>query len=252
MNLEELRQFSDTVATPRLMELFEKTVIPDGTCFIDSLEISFFDGRSFGVESQIKASGLLYREGTVESYSYDECDIDIDDFMAEHKDCFFVSDGLLRIMDEIAELEVSSKIRNIGKCSEFFFQLSAPKELKIESSSIMYEKMKYLLHEGNANSKAPLSEQIDTAAQRGAAAQLQGEGFLKVKHFGWGIVKDEQGNEYMVPDEDSIDDITGLLESQTTGELFKITKRDENGDPIEIQNLYEYEQTHKADNHERF
>ena len=68
MNSEELLQFRESVAFPALKKLFERTDIPDGFCCINELSVSFLDGRSCGVDSEIKATGLLFKNGEVEEY----------------------------------------------------------------------------------------------------------------------------------------------------------------------------------------
>lgn len=145
MHPNDLKEFRDNVATPRMMELFEKTQIPEGTCYIDHLEISFLDGRSHGADSRIQASGMVYRDGKVEEYHYDECDVDLSEFYAEHKDCIFISDAPLRVGDELAEMDLNSVIRNIGQCERIFHQFKAPDDIKMEMVSIGYEKMNHLL-----------------------------------------------------------------------------------------------------------
>ena len=52
---------------------------------------------------------------------------------------------------------------------------------------------------------------------------------IEVESKGWGILKDSEGNTYYC-DADGY----GMVESAVTGELFKISKRDENGYPVEI------------------
>ena len=52
---------------------------------------------------------------------------------------------------------------------------------------------------------------------------------MKVKYIGLGILEDERGNKYIC-DEDGYGSIYSLL----TGELYRITNRDKNGNPIGI------------------
>ena len=161
MHPNDLIQFRDTVAIPCMMKLFEKTSIPDGTCYIDNLEISILDGRNCGFDSRIQASGLSYRNGVAEKYLYDECDVVLSDFLAKHKDTIFISDGSLRICDELEELDLSTRIRNIRDCGRFFYWLESPKEIKIELVSIQYEKLKYLLAQRERESQVKCSSSVD-------------------------------------------------------------------------------------------
>lgn len=155
MHPNDLKEFRDNVAMPRLLALFEKTQIPDGARFIDSLEISLLDGRNCGFDSRIQASGLFYHNGKAEKYSYDELDVSLSDFFTDHKDCTFISDGSLRITDELEEMDLSTRIRNINSCPRFFHWLESPNDINIEMTSIQYEKLKYML----ANSEVTISRE---------------------------------------------------------------------------------------------
>lgn len=93
MTPEELKRFKEEVADPRMREIFDNTVIPEGACFIDKVEIGFLDGRSCGFESVIEASGLQYADGKVQEYQYSETDVSVDEFVEAHKGCSFISDG---------------------------------------------------------------------------------------------------------------------------------------------------------------
>lgn len=145
MHPNELKQFRRNTADPRMKQLFEETQIPDGTCFIESLEIDRLDGRSWGYDNHIQASGLLYRNGQTEEYFYDEADVDLKSFFDSHKDCIFISDGNLRIGDELEEMDLSTRLRKINTCEKYFSWFHAPTSINIEMFSIQYEKAKYLL-----------------------------------------------------------------------------------------------------------
>lgn len=60
---------------------------------------------------------------------------------------------------------------------------------------------------------------------------------MKVTDAGWGTLKDAEGNIYS-------DDGTGegTVTSCTTGEVFCISKRDENENPVELIPYYDYDQ----------
>ena len=164
MHPNDLIQFRDKVAIPCMMQLFEKTHIEDGTCFIDNLEIALLDGRGCGFDNHVCASGLLYRSGVVEEYSFDECDVELSDFFAEHKGCIFISDGALRVSDELDELDLHTCIRNIKSCGRFFSWFSVPSEMNIEMVSGQYEKMKHLLAEQKVSERSDLDSLVNAAA----------------------------------------------------------------------------------------
>ena len=145
MHPRDLEHFRDHVAIPRMMQLFEKTHIPEGTCYIDKLEIGFLDGRSCGHETYFEASGMTYRSGKAEEYLFSMCDISTEEFFSMHKDCIFMADGDLLVSDELEDMELRTRIRNIEACQKLFPMMEAPKDMQTEFASIAYEKLKHLL-----------------------------------------------------------------------------------------------------------
>lgn len=166
MHPRDLIQFRDNVAVPRMKQLFEQTPIEEGACFIDDLEIARLDGRSCGFDNHVSAAGLLFRNGVAEEYSYDECDVEFSDFFAEHKHCIFISDGKLCVADELDELDLRTRIRNIGDCGRFFPWFVAPSEINIEWASIQYEKLKYLLSVQKTAERPALDSLVNAAAEQ--------------------------------------------------------------------------------------
>lgn len=166
MRPNELKEFRNNVAMPRMMQLFENTEIPEGACYIARLELEFLDGRSCGVDSHIMASGVVYRDGRAEKYTYNDYDVDFNSFFLAHKDCVFISDGYLRVYDELDDMEINTKIRNIETCKNIFPWFDISSEIKYEMSSIQYEKVKYLLEN---QQKTSLDEQINVAGARASA-----------------------------------------------------------------------------------
>lgn len=168
MHVRDLEYFRDHVAIPRMMQLFENTEIPEGACYIDDLQVSYLDGRNCGHESLIEASGLSYKGGKVEKYHFSECDISLNDFLVSHKDCVFLSDGQLLVADELQEMELRTYIRNKQDCEKLFPLMKCEQDMKYEFTSIVYEKMKYLLNtqekEVPAADKPSLDERINKAA----------------------------------------------------------------------------------------
>lgn len=163
MHPNDLKEFRDNIAMPRMMQLFETTHIPEGACYIDNLELEFLDGRSCGVDSHIVASGLIYYDGQAKKYMFDEYDADFNAFFEAHKDCVFLSDGKLRINDDMDEMVLNTKIRNVETCKNIFPWLDISCEIKVEMTSVPYEKLKYLLEN---QQKTSLDEQIGVAGAR--------------------------------------------------------------------------------------
>lgn len=145
MNYEELKNFREDVAAPTLQRIFDNTEIPEGTVCINNMIISFLDGRNCGHESRIEASGLLFRNGRVEKYEYDELDLEPSEFFNVHKDCTFISDGRIRVKDDLTEMDLSTRIYNLRECGKLFPQLANAPQIYPELQSIVFEKMKYLL-----------------------------------------------------------------------------------------------------------
>lgn len=145
MNYSELMEFREQVAEPRLQSLLDATVIPEGVCCIDCLEIGFLDGRSCGVDYHILASGLICHNGQIERYNFDEYDVSVSEFVDVHKDCVFISEGVLCLEDEVSEFEVHTKIRNMS----MFVSILPPeyeqtKGLDVKNDFLPYVKMERL------------------------------------------------------------------------------------------------------------
>lgn len=176
MNIEDLRQFRDQVAMPRMMQLFEKTQIPEGTCYIDNLEVSFLDGRSCGYDSSIEASGLSYSDGKVEEYRYSEQDVDLGDFLAAHRDCVFLYDGRLSVTDEIAGIELRTCLGKVQESRKLFFQMEGCEAMRIEDAPIAFEKMRYLLSAQrgkDTDREKPLDDLMREAREKAAGKNAQ-------------------------------------------------------------------------------
>ena len=152
-----------------MKELLDKTEIPEGLCCIDNVEISYLDGRSYGTDSLIKASGLLYKKGKVEEYKYEEADVDVSDFIEAHKTCVFMSDGKLSVWDELEETEVNALIRNYDFCGRLFPDLLSFNDLRKEWNFIEFIKMQHLYKEqmaqGQSKEETSLSDKIRIAEE---------------------------------------------------------------------------------------
>jgi hypothetical protein len=135
------------------------------------MEMSFWDGRSYGVATQFIASGLQKQNGIITEYSFEEIDISCAEFVDAHKNCVFLSHGDLKIYDQLDNITLTTDIGNLSyKCVEFFPELSDCKQLTIRSSELEFLKMKELLVEqtelASPPNKVPLNEKIQTAAVR--------------------------------------------------------------------------------------
>lgn len=173
MTSDELLQFRDSVAFPAMKKLFEATVIPEGFCCINELSVSFLDGRSCGVDSEIKATGLLFKNGEVEEYEFCEIDMDFAEFVESHKNCVFMADGTLKFCNELDEFEINTVIRQFDLCARICPDLESYVHLNLASSTsekgIQFEKMMYLFKADDFLSlgkKPSLAEQMVGAAMK--------------------------------------------------------------------------------------
>lgn len=148
MNYEDLVNFRDNIANPRMKEIFSKTTIPEGACFIDHVELSFLDCRSTGVDSHFKASGFEYTDGQAQVYQFDDTDLTAGEFFEAHKDCHFVSDGHLSVRDEMEDLELNTVLRNLSSCAKLFYQFENLPEVSIVANPMEYHKLRYLIEQG--------------------------------------------------------------------------------------------------------
>lgn len=144
MTYEELIAFRDTVSLPKLLELFDNTHIPDGACYIDHISVQYLDGRSCGHETLYEASGFQFVDGKVQQYQYEEVDSDLNSFAEAHKDCVFVSDGKIRVSDELNELDLTTTIRNINVCGKLFPEFVNLPVFNMQFDPIGYFKLEYL------------------------------------------------------------------------------------------------------------
>ena len=144
MTHEELMVFKENIAVPRMMEIFEKTEIPEGLCIIDNAKISFLDGRSCGHETLMEASGLVYKDGKVSQYSYEELDVSVADFVEAHKGAVLLLDGKFQVFDELQEMDIQTVIRSLDCCIKVFPELEKLNDLEFDGPSFVWEKMKFL------------------------------------------------------------------------------------------------------------
>ena len=159
MNREELLWFRDNIAIPKMQQLLQNTTIPEGYCIIVDLDISILDGRSCGVDSELKAQGFVYKEGKVEPYSFETLDFEDTDFFESHKTSVFLEDGKLHIWDELQQMEVNTILINLNTCAELFPALKPAATMTVERTPLEYLKMKQILED---TKKAELNAKIQS------------------------------------------------------------------------------------------
>lgn len=169
MTPEEIQKFKRDVADPRMKQLLANVTVPEGFCCINNLEMSFWDGRSYGAATQFIATGLQKQNGSITEYVFDEIDISCADFVDLHKNCVFISDGSLKIYDQLDNLTLTTDIGNLSyRCIDIFPELSDCSRLVLgPSSKLEFLKMKELFaEEAGLNQKTSLVEKIESAASR--------------------------------------------------------------------------------------
>lgn len=149
MNYKDLITFKETVADPVSKAVFDAIQIPDGFCCIDNMSICYLDGRSCGVDSLIQASGLVFKDGTVEEYTYSQQDVSFEDFVQSQSGHVFLADGILQFADELEELEVKTNIFGFRHLVKLREDLGAYQKLRLSSCFsehfTWYQKMKHLM-----------------------------------------------------------------------------------------------------------
>lgn len=148
MTHEELHDFSENVAGPVHGLLFDKTDIPNGFCCIDNVDIHLFDGRSCGRESEFKASGLMFQDGRVEDYTFFEEDINFTEFIEAHKNCVFVSNGKLTLLNDLEEYEIKTLISRFDICAAICHEVKDYEQLNFEfncsDAGMKFAKMRWI------------------------------------------------------------------------------------------------------------
>lgn len=150
MHPTEIKNFKENVADPKMAELFANTKIERITNFIDSITVTFSDGRSYGFDCLLKANGYTYfpQDGDVVTYEYQAVDIPVKDFVSRliaDKDVI-IGDGLCIVEDDQQPITIQTEIRNASNCSPIFKEMSAFKKLKHVNDSIEYEKVLHLFN----------------------------------------------------------------------------------------------------------
>ena len=134
MTHEDLVKFEKEVAGPRQREILQKTKVQEGTRFLMDLKVSILDGRCNGVDSRIEANGLVYENGEVKKYHYEEMDVTTKDFVDAHKDYKFAYDAVFELFDEIEELQLSTVIRSTAFLEALYPELKSLRKMDVVDS----------------------------------------------------------------------------------------------------------------------
>lgn len=107
-------------------------IIPDGKTVAHNLTIGFLDSSLCGVETTIRASGVVYKDGRFEQFEISEEDISVKEFLEAHKTWTFYAYGSVHIFDELNYVDMDVAPINFGKYKSLFPEL-ADIDLPLES-----------------------------------------------------------------------------------------------------------------------
>lgn len=143
MNYEDLISFKENIADPAQRKIFDSTELKEGMGFIDSLEINYLNGRNCGYDKRIKACGLEYVDGKVETCEFEEFDVPLADFLKQIK-YPFIFGGTFFVSDEIEPIEISTQIGLFKQCAAIYDELNCLDKAVYLGNSREYQKMLYI------------------------------------------------------------------------------------------------------------
>lgn len=143
MTYDELMAFKRNTADSVQKKSFDRIELKEGMGFIDSLEISYLDGRNCGYDKRITAYGLEYVEGKVQTCEFEEFDVPLADFLKQIKYPLVFGGGFV-VSDEIEPIEISTQIGLAKRCAPLFEELSCMADQTFITSNKAYEKMLFI------------------------------------------------------------------------------------------------------------
>ena len=144
MNYQDLKHFKETVHDKRMEQILSKTEIKEGQVFIDNINITYSDGRSYGFDVLYQISGAVYVNGNVEEFEEEYADISVEEFLAILEDKTVIGYGDFTVTNDEKPLTITTKIEFAVDCVPMFEELSKFKSLKYEKESLQYEKLSFL------------------------------------------------------------------------------------------------------------
>jgi len=173
MTSEESKRFKTAIADPAMERLLAHTQLREGTCYIDELELAYLDGRTSGVDTFFKASGLILKNGAVRKYEYMDNNCSFRDFLCTLMECTLVLDGKLLITDELKDLEIATTIRSARHCAPLFKDIAFLQSLSQCGQTEEYLKMCHI-YQSDQKAMAQHSPSLDSMIQ--AAIQQRNRG----------------------------------------------------------------------------
>lgn len=120
INQDALMEFKEQVHEPMMKRIFDETEIKEGYTVIDSMHISYLDGRNSGHDQRICVSGFKFEDGFSVKYQREEFDISVRDFMKGIKEIPFIFDGKLTITDENLSINLETQFCSSDNIAPLF------------------------------------------------------------------------------------------------------------------------------------
>lgn len=143
MKYTDVLNFKKHCVDPVMSKLYDRIKIQNGDGFIDFVDVSIPDYRSYGIDSNIVARGYICIDGAVQKYEFESSDISMQEFIDRHSAFHFVEDGQLIVWDECMETTINTKLSKVELCGKIIDFLNGC-ILSVEPVSLKYEKMKNL------------------------------------------------------------------------------------------------------------
>lgn len=97
--------------------------IPEGKCVVHNLSIGYLDSSLCGVETTIRANGVVCNDGKFEQFEIREEDADLMSFLEGHKAWSFYAYGSIHIFDELNYVDMYIAPINFDKYKYIFPEL---------------------------------------------------------------------------------------------------------------------------------
>ena len=120
INQDDLMTFKKNVHDPVMQRIYEQTELKEGYTVIDSMHISYLDGRNSGHDQRICVSGFKFEDGFSVKYQREEYDVSVRDFMKGIKEIPFIFDGKLTITDENLSINLETQFCSSDNAAPLF------------------------------------------------------------------------------------------------------------------------------------
>ena len=120
INQDALITFKKNIHDPVMQRIYEQTELKEGYTVIDSMHISYLDGRNSGHDQRICVSGFKFEDGFSVKYQREEYDVSVRDFMKGIKEIPFIFDGKLKITDENLSINLETQFCSSDNAAPLF------------------------------------------------------------------------------------------------------------------------------------